>query len=235
MIPILAYSFLGIEIVAVAAYEAQKPESLKRSSQIIPYVVTLLNIVSAVADCLNVKWTNNALLAIDTGPETGDSGTLGGSAPRSSSLMIIAAANAGLQNVPGLLNGCFIFSVLSAANTSLYASSRTLYGLARDSKENSRLGRWFYKLSDVNPHTKIPLTAVVVSMLAFFWLPFLHLLKNEYADAEVMRSRFHCGEGHSSDLQLVEIVATSAGVSGILVWAMICLAYIQYDRWHVSR
>lgn len=176
-----------MEMVAVTAYEAEKPTSLKRSSQVLPLVVCLLNIISSIADCLNVKWTNPDLLSIIWSPDKGEADIVNSSTPRSSSVMIIAAANAGLQNIAGFLNGCFIFSVLSAANTSLYASSRTLYGLARDGNEVSILGRWFTKLAYVEPRTSVPLPAVIVSMLAFFWLPFLHLLKHEYADAEVCR------------------------------------------------
>lgn len=186
VIPIIGYSFIGIEIVAVTAYEAYRPESLRRSSQCIAYVVFFLYLICAIADCLNVNWDNIALPPVHIGP--GDSvnpSTSGG--PRSSSVLIIATEAAGKFSLAGFLNACFTFSVLSAANTSLYASSRTLYGLARvaGDKYSNPVSRKFNKLSVVEPKTGVPIAAVIVSVLSFFWLPFLHLLKNEFAEAEV--------------------------------------------------
>lgn len=47
---------------------------------------------------------------------------------------VIAIKNAGIQGLPSVVNAAVLLSAFSAGNSDLYASSRTLYGLACDSK-----------------------------------------------------------------------------------------------------
>jgi amino acid transporter len=45
---------------------------------------------------------------------------------------VVAIENAGIKTLPGLLNGCILLFVFSAANSDLYIGSRTIYGLAME-------------------------------------------------------------------------------------------------------
>ena len=104
--------------------------------------------------------------------------------PRTTSAVILAAYRAGTGAMSGFLNGCFIFSTLSAGNTALYVASRTLYGLSLKSPRSNWLGRQFHKLSVVEPWTRedsrwgklfggTPIASLAVSALAFAWIPYL--------------------------------------------------------------
>lgn len=43
---------------------------------------------------------------------------------------VVAVKLAGINTLPGFLNGCILLFVFSAANTDLYIASRTIHGLA---------------------------------------------------------------------------------------------------------
>jgi len=168
----VAFSFLGIETITVTAFEARFSKSLRRPSQVMAYVAFLLYFLCALGEVLNVKWNNNHLPAIyggignNTVPQSTED-------PQSTSMLVIAAWEAGYKDLAGFLNGCLIFSVLSASNTSLYVASRTLYGLTREADKHKL--RAIHVMSTVVPKTGAPAAAVVVSALSFFWLPFLQL------------------------------------------------------------
>jgi yeast amino acid transporter len=45
---------------------------------------------------------------------------------------VVAVKIAGIEALPGVLNGCILLFVLSAANSDLYIATRTIYGLATE-------------------------------------------------------------------------------------------------------
>lgn len=94
-------------------------------------------------------------------------------------VVVIAIKRADISVLPDILNGFLIMAVLSAANTALYVSSRTLFGLTRSLNPGSDyvLERWLSRLGTTTPGTKIPGWASVISALSFCWVPFLHLKK----------------------------------------------------------
>ncbi len=59
---------------------------------------------------------------------------LGASDDISSSPWVIAIENAGIKGLPSVINVVVLLAAFSAGNSDLYASSRTLYGLAMDGK-----------------------------------------------------------------------------------------------------
>ncbi len=98
------------------------------------------------------------------------------SAP-SSSVLVIAVLHANIPTLPGFINGCLILAVLSAANTALYVSSRTLFGLTREIDPDDKYWWWIAKLSTTTPNRKVPAAALFLSAACFCWVPFLHLSK----------------------------------------------------------
>ena len=52
----------------------------------------------------------------------------------SASPFVVAISLAGIKALPGILNGCILLFVFSAANSDLYIASRTIYGLASQGK-----------------------------------------------------------------------------------------------------
>ena len=189
-IPVIAFSFIGHETVAVTAFEARTSRSLRLPSQSVAYFIFVLYIFTAVGEFLMVKWTDPHLPLKVHGREA-ENGTAVGY-PRTTNLAVLAAAEAGLKTMPGFLNGCYIFSVLSASNSALYVASRTLYGLTRDLPRRYFVTRNLGKLSAVVRKTGVPAMALFVSVISFFWLPFLHL-KQSYSISTVMK-RLRLGE-----------------------------------------
>jgi amino acid transporter len=173
----VAFGFLGIETVAVTAFEASSSRSLRFPSQFVAYITLVLYFLCMLGQCLNVSWTDDHLPLIYGGIGDSYTDTKDLHNPSPSNLVILALWDWGKKPLAGFLNGAMLFSVLSASNTSLYIASRTLYGLALDVPETYWLGRQLHKISHVVPQTGVPAAALIVSALAFIWLPFINLKK----------------------------------------------------------
>jgi amino acid permease len=177
-IPIATYAFGGVEIIAVTAIEARDPsKSLKRPSRSIAIILAVAYLLSVLGFYLNVSWQDPSLPSMSSrANQHTTSGT---------SVVLIAT---GKSNIPGLskfLNGCLIMAVFSAANTTLYVASRTLFGLTKTIKPGGpALSKLLYRLGTTNPSTRVPSWAVVVSALAFVWLPVTHVASN-FSDRRV--------------------------------------------------
>ena len=177
VVPLVAYAFIGVEMISMTAFEARDLRSLRIPSKTIAYFVVVIYFMLAIGEFLNVKWVGTPLPEIyginGTSIETS----------RTNAVFVIAAAAAGYKRVPGLLNGFMIYSALSASNSYLYVASRALYGMTRT------INPWGYasflkELGSVWHETGVPMWALFISFLAFFWLPFLQLSRG-YAIVEV--------------------------------------------------
>ena len=145
----MAYGYIGVEIVAVTALEAKEPrKSLKYPAKLIAWLTTTIYFLSALGFYLNVPWFDPALPALSGrvmhgttvfSPNTNSTQT--------SSVLVIAVLNASIPTLPGFINGCLVMAVLSAANTALYVSSRTLFGLTREIDPDDKLWWWIAKVS----------------------------------------------------------------------------------------
>lgn len=165
-----------------------------------------------IGEALAVSWTDPYLPDISGGASNSTSSS-SNSPPKSVSFAINATLAAGYYDLAGFLNGCFIFSVLSTSNSTLYVASRTLYGLARQIPDSSWIGKKANRLSLVVRQTGVPAAALFFSAVSFIWLPFLHLNRG-YALEEV-----------------IEIMSVSASISCLIAWAALCLAFIRYEKW----
>ncbi|KAL9072164.1 MAG: hypothetical protein Q9161_003785 [Pseudevernia consocians] len=211
VLPIIAFAFLGVELVSVTAFEARDLRSLRFASQTVAYFVISIYLFCAIGEFLNVEWSDGALPQIYGGINQ-DSVKIGEPVHNSRAVIVVAALRAGYTRSAGLLNGCMIFSALSASNTSLYVASRTLYGMTR--KINPwKWFRFLKFLGSVWHKTGVPMWALFFSFIAFYWLPFLQL-HGGYAIAD-----------------LLEIMSISASGGCLLVWASQCLAFIRYWAW----
>ena len=171
----------------MTAYEARDMSAIRRSSQVIAYFILALYLFCVIGEYLNVGWTNPALPLDPNGSrtkrtnDTSEDEHIGPGA-----IIVIAAYHLGYKKLAGVLNGCIIFSALSAANSSLYVASRILYGMTRDIHPRSRFVI-FKGLGRVWNKTGVPVRALWLSFISFVWLPFLRL-KGGIAIASV-RSR----------------------------------------------
>ncbi|KAI4181866.1 MAG: hypothetical protein LQ348_004949 [Seirophora lacunosa] len=153
------FQFLGGEMVLVTAGEAKRPmRDLPIAARYMYLVPIFFYLVAILFVSLNVNYLDpriyHAHIVYDAGAR------LEGIQTAARSPFVVVVANAGIKALPGFLNACFLFSALTAANTALYVSSRTLFTLAQRSTITvirSTVGR------TNNGHT--PLTAIFVSFL----------------------------------------------------------------------
>jgi len=87
----------------------------------------------------------------------------------SASPFVVAISLAGIKALPGILNGCILLFVFSAANSDLYIASRTIYGLASQGKA-PRI------LAHTDPRG-VPIFSLGLSAL-FCLLAFMNVSKN---------------------------------------------------------
>ncbi|EGG10318.1 uncharacterized protein MELLADRAFT_34045 [Melampsora larici-populina 98AG31] len=114
-----SYSFLGTEMVAIAAGEAANPrKSVPKAISSVFYRILLFYILGALVVGM--------LVASD------DPRLLGGTGDATSSPFVIAINNAGIKILPDLVNSFILVASYSAASSQIYGASRVLYGLASD-------------------------------------------------------------------------------------------------------
>ncbi|KAF4572738.1 hypothetical protein EYR40_004180 [Pleurotus pulmonarius] len=112
-----AFSFIGTEIVAIAAGEAKNPRrNLPKAIKRVYIRILLFYIGGTIIIGLLV-------------PSNADGLNLS-SGDAASSPFVIAIQNAGIKALPSIINACLLTSAWSAASSDLYTSSRALYGLA---------------------------------------------------------------------------------------------------------
>lgn len=113
-----AFSFIGTEIVAIAAAEAKNPRrNLPRAIKRVYIRILLFYILGTFIIGLLVP-SNSPGLDLSDGTAA-------------SSPFVLAIENAGIKALPSIINACLLTSAWSAASSDLYTSSRALYGLAK--------------------------------------------------------------------------------------------------------
>jgi len=112
-----AFSFIGTEIVAIAAGEAKNPRrNLPKAIKRVYIRILLFYIGGTIIIGLLVPSNDPALNL-----KVKDAG---------SSPFVIAIKRAGIKGLPSVINAALLTSAWSAASSDLYTSSRALYGLA---------------------------------------------------------------------------------------------------------
>ncbi|KAF7539290.1 hypothetical protein G7054_g2283 [Neopestalotiopsis clavispora] len=218
VVPTVAFIFLGVETTAIAAYEAQSTRSIARSSQITHWACLLLLFMVTLGIILGVKWDDCRLPGV--WKFIGAHEPIADSVPHTDSATIISIWDVH-PDLAGVANGAIIFAVLSSANTALYISSRTLYGMTQKLRDNHMFSRWFKKtFGQVWTSTGVPAMALLVSLLAFYWLPFVSLglkLKSPAALDD-----------------MIQIVSLTSSISCVITWTLLLIAYLRYDHWTSS-
>ena len=213
-LPLAAYAFVGIEIFTVTSFEARDPyKDLKFTAKHITWIVAFVYFIIALLTAINVPW-DDARLSVYSNQGLGGLITTNGTQTGPKSLAIIVMTeSAGWNAAP--LNAILIWSVLTAANTSLYASSRTMFGLVRRLEGQSKwhIKRLFANLGFVDARTLTPWYAVMLTAAVSFWVPF------------VWQEPYNVGA-----LNLQQILLNCGTVCCIMVWASQCLAYIRFFR-----
>jgi amino acid transporter len=114
-----AFSFIGTEIVAMAAGEAKNPRrNLPRAIKRV-YIRILLFYVGGTFVIGLLVPSNDPGLNLSSGRGTA-----------AASPFVIAIRRSGIKALPSIINACLLTSPWSVASSALYTSSRALHGLA---------------------------------------------------------------------------------------------------------
>ncbi|WVR06212.1 hypothetical protein IAU60_003242 [Kwoniella sp. DSM 27419] len=112
-----AFSYIGTEIVAIAAGEAKNPRrNLPRAIKRV-YVRILVFYLGGTFIIGLIVPSNEKGLALNSGTAL-------------ASPFVIAIRKAGIPALPSIINACLLTSAWSAASSDLFTSSRAIYGLA---------------------------------------------------------------------------------------------------------
>jgi lysine-specific permease len=148
---IAGFSFQGTELVGIAAGESENPkENIPKAIKSVFWRILLFYIASIIIIGTLLPYTNENLLK-------------NGIEHVAFSPFTLVYQNAGLATAASLMNMVILISVLSAANSGIYASSRMLYALACEGKAPG----FFMKLSSRRVPTNAVLFTAAIGMLAF--------------------------------------------------------------------
>ncbi|KAJ7616619.1 general amino acid permease AGP2 [Roridomyces roridus] len=184
-----SFTVIGPEYVAMTAGEAAHPRrTLPRSFQSFMIRCLLFFILGAISVGVLVPYTDPSLLGITAvRPGTG------------TSPYVIAMVRMRLGGLAHVVNALVMLSILSAGNSFVYITSRTLYGLALE----GRMPRIFARCNKQG----VPVNAVCFAIL-FSVLAFLQL-------------------SHPSAIVLLWMTRF-ATVGGMANYAMIAFSYLRY-------
>ncbi|KAK5109888.1 hypothetical protein LTR62_006495 [Meristemomyces frigidus] len=114
------FAFLGTELIGVTVGEAQNPrKNIPRAIKLTFWRILIFYICSVFLLGMVVPYNSKQLIFATKA-----------SSSAAASPFVVAVKLAGIQTLPGFLNGCILIFVLSAANSDLYIASRTIHGLA---------------------------------------------------------------------------------------------------------
>ncbi|KAH8929887.1 amino acid permease [Atractiella rhizophila] len=181
-----AFSFLGTEIVALTAGEAANPRrNVPKAIRRVFWRILLFYVLGVFI----IGW-----LVPSNEPRL-----LNGASDASASPFVIAISNAGISGLPSLINAVILISAWSAGNSDLYASSRTLYGLA-----TSGLAPSFFKYCTKGG---VPLYCLIATAL-FGPLAYLNVSNN---GATVFNWFYNI-----------------SAITGLITWWCILITYIRF-------
>ncbi|OAP64679.1 hypothetical protein AYL99_00651 [Fonsecaea erecta] len=116
------FAYLGTELVGVTVGEAQNPrKTIPRAIKLTFYRILFFYCLSVLLLGMLVPYDSEELAFANKA-----------SSSASASPFVVAIKLAGINALPGILNGCILLFVFSASNSDLYIASRTLYGLASE-------------------------------------------------------------------------------------------------------
>lgn len=117
-------SYMGVEVLAVTAGEARRPEeAIPRAMRTMVFRLILFYVLAISVMVTMTPWN-----------QTGDGSLLG-------SAFVRAFGSIGIPYAASIMNMVIITAALSSANTNLYLSTRMLFSLARGNLAPALLGR----------------------------------------------------------------------------------------------
>jgi yeast amino acid transporter len=194
------------------------------------FLVTLAIVVS-------VSWQNPYLPPIFgntvQGRDLSGYNKTSGLAPNRTTSPTILAIGGLNSDLAGFVNACLVFSVLSAGNSSIYYSSRTLWGLTYNLQGQNHVSRWFKRLSPLMASSGAPIRTIFFTFGIFFWIPYLQLVPSTERVRFVKCSQFRYE--YSFSPQVLQVMSLSSSISCLIVWLALMVSFLRYKEWSVIR
>lgn len=189
-----AFSYGGVETVILTAAEQENPlKSIPRATKIVVVRILLIYLFSLIIICFLVPSDN--LMLMGSGGGTGDDN----SSSTSSSPFVIALELHGIKVIPHIINAVILISVVSVANSALYATPRLLLSLAQE----GIIPHWFEYIDNMGRPLYCMILVCLFGSLGF--------IATSNAREEVF-------------LWLLSI----SGLGQIFIWMSICLCHIRF-------
>ncbi|MCJ1432803.1 hypothetical protein MMC27_002160 [Xylographa pallens] len=149
-----AFSYGGVEMVAVAAGEAENPrKNIPKAVRRVFWRILFFYVLGSLAIGVLVPYNDPNLLSAQTAGASG----------AAQSPWVIAIYRAGIPALPSIINAVILTSASSSANAFLYTGSRYLYALA----QNGQAPRFLLKCSKAGvPYWSVGITASI-SLLTY--------------------------------------------------------------------
>lgn len=185
------FSFQGTEIVGVAAGESENPrENVPKAIKSIFWRILLFYVLAIIVIGLLIPYTTESLQSEDimVSPFT------------------LVFKKAGLAFAASLMNAVILTAVLSAGNSSLYASTRILYAMAKE----GQAPKFFGKLNKRGVPVAALIATTLVGMLAF--------LASAFGDGAIYMW-----------------LLNAAGITGFIFWLGIAASHYRFRKAYLAQ
>ena len=177
----VVFAFVGVEIVGQTASETANPQKdIPKAINTLPVRIGLFYVGSMLAIMSVYPWNH-----ITT----------------TSSPFVQVFTGIGVTAAAGILNFVVLTAAMSATNSAIFSTSRSLYSLARNGHAPKRLGELTKKA--------IPMNALMTSSLILFVVVALNYLM---------------------PAEIFSVVSTVSTICFVIVWIMIMAAHIVYRK-----
>ena len=177
----VVFAFVGVEIVGQTASETANPqEDIPKAINTLPVRIGLFYVGSTIAIMSVYPWNE-----ITT----------------TSSPFVQVFTGIGVTAAAGVLNFVVLTAAMSATNSAIFSTSRSMYSLARNGHAPEKLGKLTKKA--------IPMNALTTSSLILFVVVILNY---------VMPAK------------IFDVVSTVSTICFVIVWIMIMFAHIVYRK-----
>lgn len=179
--PLVIFAFTGIEMVGLTAGETAHPEiDLPKAVNTTPIRIGLFYVGAVLVIMCIYPWNSLS----------------GAQSP-----FVQVFAGIGVKAAAGIVNFVVLTSAMSAANSAIFSTSRTMYVMA----QNNHAPKWFAKLSKRH----VPVNALITSALFLLSI----VLLNYFVPS-----------------QIFVIISGVATISFIFVWLILLITHLKYRK-----
>ncbi|KAG8158674.1 hypothetical protein KVR01_011796 [Diaporthe batatas] len=237
-LPLVAWSFGGIESTTMAAFEAKTIGDIALASRSIHWILIVLHFFYIIGMMFTIPWDVSDVASfhpwVNITQATADPASLlfntfnSADECNKSTIGVVRAIcninrppggppNADVSGLANFVNVVLLYSVLSCGNAALYIASRILYGLASSERVKRKgVANPLLRYLGSTRGRGVPFYAVVFSWLIFCWAPFLGFVHG--GDWEILAN-------------LRQFLFVTSSMAYIVVWAGLCLAFIRFRSW----